>query len=213
MADTRRALADELLRIGAVQFRPEDPFTWASGIQSPIYTDNRLTLGYPALRRRICSALADAARQGGIGADLIAGTATAGIPHAAWLADRLDLPMVYVRAAPKGHGRGGQIEGPLAPGQTALLIEDLVSTGGSSLGAVAALRAAGADVHDALALFTYGLDVAHRAFEAAGVRLHTLTDLEALADAAVAAGVLTDTQRRETLAWRDRLNEHLHAAR
>ncbi len=206
MTETCRAVAADLLRIGAVLIQPDDPFTWASGIQSPIYTDNRLALGHPDVRRRLRDAFAATLRQHEIAPDVIAGTATAGIPHAAWLADHLDLPMVYVRSKPKGHGRGNQIEGPLHTGQSVVVVEDLVSTGGSSLDAVAALREAGAEVRAVLAIFSYGLERAHRAFADAEVPLHVLTDLDALLGVAVEEGRLDPSQREAVGAWRGALN-------
>lgn len=205
MTDARRAIAAELLRIGAVLIRPDEPFTWASGIESPVYTDNRLTLGYPELRRSLSHAFADLLRAHAIWPDVIAGTATAGIPHAAWLADRLDLPMVYVRSKPKAHGRGNQIEGPLAEGQQVVLVEDLVSTGGSSLEAVEALRAAGASVAAVVAVFSYNLARARQAFADADVRLLTVTDFDALVAEARTRGTIGETQAADVLRWRDTL--------
>lgn len=187
-AAIRRRLAADLLAIDAVALAPDHPFTWASGRKAPIYCDNRLTLAYPAVRRRIRDGFAQLAQALGLAPEVIAGTATAGIPHAAWLADLLELPLVYVRSQPKAHGRRNQIEGRLDAGQRVVLIEDLISTGGSSLDAVAALRDAGAEVLAVLGIFTYGLPAARAAFEAAGVPLHTLTSYEVLLDVAAEAG-------------------------
>jgi orotate phosphoribosyltransferase len=179
--DPRTTIAADLLRIGAVVVRPEEPFTWASGRKAPVYTDNRLTLGHVDVRRRLTDAFVAITLAHGWRPDVIAGTATAGIPHAAWLAERLGLPLAYVRSTAKAHGRGNLVEGPVTEGQRVLLVEDLVSTGGSSLAAVAALRGLGADVVAVVAVFTYGLDDAARAFAASGVPLHALTDFDALA--------------------------------
>lgn len=182
--DARRRLAADLLDLRAVLFAPDEPFTWASGLRSPIYCDNRLTLSDPAVRGRIADGFAALLDAHGYAPDVVVGTATAGIPHAAWLAERRSLPMAYVRSAPKGHGRGNQIEGRVEAGQRVVLVEDLVSTGGSALTAVEALRAAGAEVLAVLAVFSYGFPAAADAFDAAGVPLHTLTDYPMLLEEA-----------------------------
>lgn len=179
-----RQLAADLLSIGAVALRPEDPFTWSSGLKAPLYCDNRLTLAYPSVRARIAEGFAADLHRHSLHPQVIAGTATAGIPHAAWLADRLDLPMAYVRAQAKAHGRGNQIEGRIEPGQSVVVVEDLVSTGGSSLAAVEAVRSTGAEVLAVLAIFSYGLPAAAEAFTGDGVPLYPLTDLEVLLDVA-----------------------------
>ncbi len=193
-------LAAALLEAGAVRLSPERPFTWASGLKSPIYCDNRQLLGAPGLRRRIAAVLV--ARSRALSPDLIAGTATAGIPWAALVADALDLPMAYVRAEPKKHGMGRQVEGPSARGRRVVLLEDLISTGGSSLRCAEALRSEGAEVLQVLALFSYGLDQAEAAFAAAGVplaSLATFADLQALA----AERALLDADGLRALAdWR-----------
>lgn len=196
-------LARDLLRIGAVELRPNDPFTWASGLRSPIYCDNRLTLSEPAVRRRLTDGFAALVEAHGLAPDVVAGTATAGIPHAAWLAERLGLPMVYVRSSPKGHGRGNQIEGRLAARARVVLVEDLVSTGGSSLAAVEALREAGAEVLATLAVFSYAFDRAAAAFEEAGVPLATLTDYPALLGVATEMGVVSEADLAALRAWRE----------
>src|SRR5699024_5146809 len=131
--ELKNEIARDLLEIKAVQIKTEGYFTWTSGIESPIYCDNRLTMSYPSIRKKITAAFVEKLEQFNIKPDVIAGCATAGIPHAAWLADALDLPMVYVRSKPKGHGKGNQIEGKVERGQKAVVIEDLISTGGSSL--------------------------------------------------------------------------------
>ena len=203
----RLDLARDLLRIGAVTLRPADPFTWASGRLAPIYTDNRLTLSHPDVRGRLAEGFVGLARRAG-GADAVSGTATAGIPHATLLADRLGLPLTYVRSGAKGHGKGNRIEGRVEEGQRVLVVEDLVSTGGSVIAAVEALREAGATVQTVLAVFTYGLDAAAEAVSDAGFTLRTLTDFPSLVDAAEASGELSsddlaalDEWRRDPAAW------------
>ncbi len=185
-----RQVATALLTIGAVSFAPKQPFTWASGLRAPIYCDNRLLISYPHLRRTITEGFRQIIEFWELEPEVIAGTATAGIPHAAWLADRLELPMVYVRARPKAHGQGRQIEGRLEPGQRVVLIEDLISTGSSSLAAVNALMAADARVEAVLAIFTYGLPEAEMRFAQAEIPLHTLTNLSVLLDVAREHGLL-----------------------
>lgn len=201
MTSAERFAAD-LLRVGAVHLRPDAPFTWASGRLAPIYCDNRLTLADAALRREIAAQLADAVGRAGRAPTVVVGTATAGIPHATLLADRLSLPLVYVRSAPKAHGTGRLVEGRLPEGARAVVVEDTVSTGGSSLAAVEALRAEGAAVDTMVALFTYGLASAAEAFRAAGVRLVTLTDYDALVEIAAWEGDITRAQRATLDAWR-----------
>lgn len=197
----RRHVALDLLRIGAVSFSPEDPYTWASGLQSPVYCDNRLTMGYPEIRRKLVEGFVALLRQHDVHPEVIAGTATAGIPHAAWLADRLALPMIYVRSKPKAHGRGNRIEGRLEPGQGVVVIEDLVSTGMSSLAVVEAVRAAGAEVNALFAIFTYGLQGVAERFADAGVPLYTLTTFDALLSVAYEHQHLSDDQLRSLKAW------------
>jgi len=172
-------VARQLLQIKAIKLSPQKPFLWASGIESPIYCDNRLVLSHPSVRKFIKSALVEEAK--GFGPfDVVAGVATAGIAHGVLLADALDKPFVYVRSKAKAHGRQNQIEGELSADARVLVVEDLVSTGGSSLQAVEALRQAGATVLGVLAIFSYGLPEAHRAFEAAKCPLKTLTDYPTL---------------------------------
>ena len=200
MSLTPRDLAACLLEVGAVRLRPLEPFTWASGLKSPIYCDNRQLLGFPDQRDQAVETLAARARQ--LKPTLIAGAATAGIAWAALVADRLGLPMAYVRPEPKKHGMGRQVEGPDAGGHRAVLIEDLISTGGSSLRCVEALRAEGAEVAAVLALFSYGLPQAEAAFIGAGLPLEVLASFEALAEEARDRGIL-DTAGSEALRdWR-----------
>lgn len=200
--NARRALAADLLQIGAVSLSPGDPFTWSSGMASPIYCDNRVTLGFPAIRSAICDGFQHLVTETSPAPDVVAGTATAGIPHAAWLAGRLDLPMAYVRSAAKSHGRENRIEGVVKPGQTVVLVEDLISTGGSALSAVEALEEAGATVDGVVAIFTYELDTAADAFADAGVDLHTLTDFSTLLDVARRENDLPDADLDSLAEWR-----------
>ena len=194
----RLALAHDLLRIGAVELRPSRPFTWASGRLSPIYTDNRLTLSYPEVRARIADGFAERCAE--LDLDAVAGTATAGIAHAAFLAERLALPMCYVRSAAKGHGRENRIEGRVETGARLVVVEDLVSTGGSVLSAADALREVRAVPVAALAVFSYGLAAAEHAFEDAGLELHTLTGFDELREAA--ASRLSADELAALDAWR-----------
>ncbi len=169
-----------LLKTEAVCLRPHNPFTWASGIRSPIYCDNRILLSYPKAREEVISAFCKLIQKKKIRYDLIAGIATAGIPWAAMLADRLKKPLIYVRSSPKGHGKGNQVEGCLKKGNRVLVIEDLVSTGGSSLAAIQAIRKGGGRVQDCLALFSYGFRISQEAFQKSHCSLYTLTDLSSL---------------------------------
>ncbi len=208
---TAERIAADLLEIGAVLLRPAEPFTWASGLRAPVYCDNRLVMGHVTVRRRVTTGLAALIAGAGWPADGIAGTATAGIPHAAWLAERMELPMTYVRSGAKGHGRENRIEGGLEEGQRVVVVEDLVSTGGSALDAVEALRGAGAEVAGVAALFSYGLPAAEERFAAAGVPLRTLTTFEALLDVAARQQRLDEgalhllrTWQRDPQAWSER---------
>ena len=169
-------IARDLLKIKAVYLKPEEPFTWASGIKSPIYTDNRVTLAYPETRTLIENGFVEKIRAEFPDVEVIAGTATAGIPHGAIIADKMNLPFVYIRSKPKDHGAGNQIEGRVAPGQKRGVIEDLISTGGSVLDAITAAKREGADVIGAAAIFTYELPKADKNFSDAGVKLVTLSN-------------------------------------
>ncbi len=182
--------------------RPHEPFTWASGWKSPIYCDNRLTMADPALRARLTEGFAAALAERGLVPDTIAGTATAGIPHAAWLAHRMRLPMVYVRSKAKEHGKGNQIEGRLNENARVVLVEDTVSTGGSALDAVEALRAAGAEVLAVVAIFAYRFPQAEAAFSEAGVPLLALTDYDSLIAEAQATGLVSAADLAALRAWR-----------
>ena len=169
-------IARDLLKIKAVYLKPEEPFTWASEIKSPIYTDNRVTLAYPETRTLIENGFVEKIRAEFPDVEVIAGTATAGIPHGAIIADKMNLPFAYIRSKPKDHGAGNQIEGRVAPGQKMVVIEDLISTGGSVLDAIAAAKREGADVIGAAAIFTYELPKADKNFADAGVKLVTLSN-------------------------------------
>jgi len=187
-------IAGRLLEIGAVTLSPDEPFTWTSGLRSPIYTDNRLTISHPAIRDEIAEGFAALIRAHHPACEAVAGIATGGIPHAAWVAQKLNLPMLYVRDKAKGHGKGNQIEGVLVPGRKVVLIEDLVSTGGSSLKAALAAREAGAEVLGVLAIFTYQFPEAARAFEEAGIPLRTLTDYGTLIGEAHRRGIVGERE-------------------
>lgn len=199
---TAKDIAGKLLEIGAVHLRPEQPFTWTSGIKSPIYCDNRITMSYPQVRRQIAKAFADTIRELYPEAQVVAGTATAGIPHAAWVAELLDLPMIYVRDKAKGHGRQNQIEGALASGQKVVVIEDLISTGGSSLKAAQAVQADGGEVLGVVAIFSYQFPDAEALFAEAGIPCTTISHYTALLEAAKEQGVITAQQETILGDWR-----------
>ncbi|WP_336823057.1 orotate phosphoribosyltransferase [Sporosarcina sp. USHLN248] len=207
----KKEIANVLLNVGAVQLSPEDLFTWASGIQSPIYCDNRLTMSDPKGRKQIAEGLADLIKKHFPETTLIAGTATAGIPHAAWVADRLDLPMIYIRSKAKGHGRSRQIEGKVSSMDKAVIIEDLISTGGSSLNAVEALRAEGVEVLGVVSIFTYELETANMAFADAGLPYYSLTDFGALVEMAKENGSIGENSIADLLEWHNKLKAGLLA--
>ncbi|MBC1526304.1 orotate phosphoribosyltransferase [Listeria seeligeri] len=199
---TEKQVAEQLLEIKAVFLKPNDPFTWASGIKSPIYCDNRLTLGFPKVRQFIAAALAEKIKVNFGEVDVIAGTATAGIPHAAWVSDLLDLPMVYVRSKAKEHGKGNQIEGPISKGQKVVVIEDLISTGGSSLKAVEALEEAGAEVLGIAAIFTYGLEKGNKLLAEADTKLVTLTNYDELIEVALTKNYVSKEDMQTLKEWK-----------
>ena len=186
-----KEIARDLLKIKAVYLKPEEPFTWASGIQSPIYTDNRVTLAYPETRTLIEDGFVEKIWAEFPDVEVIAGTATAGIPHGAIIADKMNLPFAYIRSKPKDHGAGNQIEGRVAPGQKMVVIEDLISTGGSVLDAIAAAKREGADVIGAAAIFTYELPKAEKNFNEADVKLVTLSNYTELITLAEAEGYVS----------------------
>jgi orotate phosphoribosyltransferase len=193
-------LASGLLEAKAVRLAPKAPFTWASGLKAPIYCDNRQLLGFPELRAAVADALA--AQAGPLGATLVAGTSTAGIPWAALVADRMGLPMAYVRPEPKNHGMGRQVEGPSGQGHKVVLIEDLISTGGSSIRCVDALRREGAEVLRVLALFSYGLPRGEAAFQEAGVPLQVLATFDDLAARAREKGLIDPADLASLTEWK-----------
>lgn len=198
-----KAVCDYLLDIGAVSLSPNDPFTWASGIKSPIYCDNRLTLSYPEVRTLVDEALASTAKELYPEVQMLMGTSTAGIAHAAIAADRLGIPMGYVRGSAKDHGRQNQIEGRLEPGQKVVVIEDLISTGGSVLDCVNPLREAGADVLGVVSIFTYGMRRGLDRLAAAEVTNTSLCDLDTLVEVAVEEGYIEPGDEARLLAFRD----------
>lgn len=206
-SEISQAVALALLEIKAVFLRPDEPFTWASGIKSPIYTDNRLVLTAPKQRNIVEDALAKRIRETFPDVEVLMGTATAGIAHAALAADRLGLPMGYVRASAKDHGRTNRIEGKLEPGQKVVVVEDLISTGGSVIEVVNALRAAGAEVLGVVALFTYGMAAADAAMEAADVQLTTLTCFDDVVRMAVANGAIQPGDEARLFAFRANPND------
>jgi orotate phosphoribosyltransferase len=199
---TPKHFAEKLLQIKALQVNLQNPYTWASGWRSPVYCDNRKTLSYPHVRDFVKSELANMALEHFPDAEVIAGVATAGIPHGALAADLLKLPFIYVRSKPKEHGMGNQIEGVLEKGQKVVVIEDLVSTGKSSLETVEVLRAAGADVIGMCALFTYGFVAADEAFARAGVPLKTISNYQALMEVAEEQKILAPEQVETFAQWR-----------
>ena len=184
----KKLIAEKLLEINAVALKPKEPFTWTSGLRSPIYCDNRLTLSYPAVRREIAAGLQKLILENFSEAEVIAGTATAGIPHAAWVSELMDMPMCYVRSKAKGHGKGNQIEGKVESGQKVVVVEDLISTGGSVITAVQALREAGCEVLGVVSIFTYGLEKGKEAFEQAEIKSLSLTNFPALVKVAIEKG-------------------------
>lgn len=199
---TQKHFAEKLMQIKALQINLQQPYTWASGWNSPVYCDNRKVLSYPYVRDFVKSELANMVLEQYPDAEVIAGVATAGIPHGTMAADLLKLPFIYVRSKPKEHGMGNQIEGVLQPGQKVVVIEDLVSTGKSSLEAVEAIRKAGGDVVGMCALFTYGFDAAAQAMEAAGVPLHTISNYTALMEVAEEQQLITAEQKQSLEEWR-----------
>lgn len=190
MSITKETIAKDLLLIKAVFLKPQDPFTWASGIKSPIYCDNRLTLSFPKVRSDVENGLAEAVKKYYPDADVLMGTSTAGIAHAAITATILDMPMGYVRSGHKDHGRQNQIEGKLEKGQKVVVIEDLISTGGSVLEVVDVLREAGAEVLGIISIFTYGLQKGIDRLAAANVENHSLSDFGTLVKVAADEGYI-----------------------
>lgn len=198
-------IAQSLLEIKAVTLSPDEPYTWSSGIKSPIYCDNRVTLAYPEIRENIYQGLIELIKEHAQDAEIISGTATAGIPHAAFVADQLKLPMSYVRSKSKGHGKGNQIEGALSKGKKVVVIEDLISTGGSSINAVEALIEDGAEVIGVFAIFTYGIHKAEEAFKAIDVPFYTLSNYDELISVAEKEGYIENKDIKTLKAWKDTL--------
>ncbi|USK35634.1 orotate phosphoribosyltransferase [Bacillus sp. F19] len=199
----KHQIAEQLLKIEAVFLSPNEPFTWSSGLKSPIYCDNRLTLSYPEVRKDIAEGLTKLIREEYPQAEMIAGTATAGIPHAAWVSDLLNLPMCYVRSKPKGHGKGNQIEGKVHEGQKVVVVEDLISTGGSVITAVQALREAGCEVIGVVSIFTYELQKGAEMLEDAGINAVSLTDYSSLIDVALKKGAIEKKDLEKLIKWRE----------
>jgi orotate phosphoribosyltransferase len=199
---TQKEFASRLLQIKALQLNTDHPYQWASGWFSPVYCDNRKVLSHPHLRDFVKSELANMVLHHFPEADVIAGVATAGIAHGVMAADLLKLPFIYVRSKPKEHGMGNQIEGELQPGQKVVVVEDLVSTGKSSLQAAEAIRAVGAEVIGMCALFTYSFPVAYEAFKAANVPLHTISDYNALMEVALEQKLISEEEHITLTQWR-----------
>ena len=203
MQDLKTKIATDLLSIRAVFFRPEEPFTWASGIKSPVYCDNRLTLTAPAVRTDVEEGLATLIRENYPAAEVLMGTSTAGIAHAAITAHLLGLPMGYVRSGAKDHGRQNRIEGKLEPGQKVVVVEDLISTGGSVIEVVDALRDAGANVLGIVSIFTYGMKKGLERLSAANIENTSLTDFDAVVAVAAEDGYIAPSDVARLKAFRD----------
>ncbi len=198
-----KAVAEKLLQVGAVKLQPEEPFTWASGWKSPIYCDNRKVLSFPYTRDFIKSEMCNVIFEGFPEAELLAGVATAGIPWGAMAADQLKMPYIYVRPKPKEHGLGNQIEGSFETGKKVLVIEDLISTGKSSLDVVNVLRAAGLEVVGMVSIFTYGFAIANEAFAKAGVTYKSLTNYSELIAIALEKGTVSADTEKLLMQWRE----------
>jgi orotate phosphoribosyltransferase len=196
-----KAVAEKLLQINAIKLSPQQPFTWASGWKSPIYCDNRKVLSFPYVRDFIKSEMSSVIFEKFPEADMLAGVATAGIAWGAMAADQLKLPYIYVRPKPKEHGLGNQIEGNLEKGQKVVVIEDLISTGKSSLQVCDVLKAAGAEIIGMVSIFTYGFNEADEAFKAAGISYHSLTNYNTLINLAVEKGIVSADQQKTLLNW------------
>ena len=200
--DIKKQFAQKLMDIKAIKLQPNDPFTWASGWKSPIYTDNRKTLGHPSLRSFVKLELCHVIQENFPEADAVAGVATGAIAQGALVAEELGLPYCYVRPKPKDHGMGNQVEGEIKKGSNVIVVEDLISTGGSSLKAVAALREYGVEVIGMVASFTYGFPVAEEAFHEANVKLITLSDYNAVVEQAAETGYIKEEEKAVLAEWR-----------
>jgi orotate phosphoribosyltransferase len=200
--DIKKQFAQKLMDIKAIKLQPNDPFTWASGWKSPIYTDNRKTLGHPSLRSFVKLELCHVIQENFPEADAVAGVATGAIAQGVLVAEELGLPYCYVRPKPKDHGMGNQVEGEIKKGSKVIVVEDLISTGGSSLKAVAALREYGVEVIGMVASFTYGFPVAEEAFREAGVKLITLSNYDAVLEQAAETGYIKEEDKAVLAEWR-----------
>ena len=203
MENMEQKIAKDLLSIEAIFLKPDDPFTWASGIKSPIYCDNRLTLTSPIVRNDVEEGLASLIQENYAGAEVIMGTSTAGIAHAAITADILGLPMGYVRGSSKDHGRKNQIEGRLIPGQKVVVVEDLISTGGSVIEVVNVLREAGANVLGIASIFTYNMAKSKEALEAANVKNISLSNFDVMIDVAAEKGYIKEEDKERLIKFRN----------
>lgn len=203
MNSVDKLLAKKLLGVSAVKLQPKNPFTWASGWKSPIYTDNRKTLSFPEVRSFVKVELTKLIKEKFAEFDVIAGVATGAIAQGALIADELDMPYVYIRSAAKDHGMGNLIEGEIKPGQKVVVVEDLISTGGSSLKAVEAVRQAGCEVVGMVAIFTYGFPLAEEKFNEAGVTLYTLSNYNAVLEAAAETGYINSEDIETLKVWRE----------
>lgn len=203
MSSNEKAIAEKLLQINAIRLNVSEPFTWASGWKSPIYCDNRKVLSFPYTRDFVKSELCNVIFEQFPDAGVLAGVATAGIAWGAMAADQLKLPYIYVRPKPKEHGLGNQIEGHFEPGQPVVVVEDLISTGKSSLQVVDVLRNAGAEVMGMVSIFNYGFPVAAEAFEKAGVPWRSLTNYSTLISLAIEKGIVSSEQEETLLQWRE----------
>ena len=201
--ELNQKIAEDLLKIKAVFFRPDEPFTWASGIKSPVYCDNRLTLTAPEVRTDVEEGLAELIRTYYPDAEVLMGTSTAGIAHAAITGHLMGLPMGYVRGGNKDHGRKNQIEGKLEPGQKVVVVEDLISTGGSVIEVVNVLREAGAEVLGVVSIFTYGMEKGKQRLAEANVINHSLTDFDCIAEVAAKTGYISEADVKRLIAFRN----------
>lgn len=199
---TASQIAKKLLEIKAIKLSPKDPFTWASGWKSPIYCDNRLSLSFPEVRKFIQEKLTSVIRTHFLNIEAVAGVATAGIPQGVLIADKLEIPFIYVRSKAKGHGMENMIEGKITPGQKVVVVEDLVSTGGSSLKAVKDLRAAGFEVLGMVAIFTYGFEISDINFKKENVKLYCLSDYSSLLPQALDQGYVSEEDMNTLAEWR-----------
>jgi orotate phosphoribosyltransferase len=203
----KKEIAGRLLEIKAVSLSPKQPYTWSSGLKSPIYCDNRLTIAFPDIRKMIANSLVERIKEHFPGVECIAGTSTAGIPHAAWVSDILNLPMCYVRSKAKSHGVGKQIEGKVEVGQKVVIVEDLISTGASAITTAKSLREAGCVVLGIVSIFTYELENAAHNLEAEDLKLNSITDFTTLVDIAKEQGYIEKDDLESLLEWKNNPQE------